>query len=170
MSRKCVEQYVQIVVQNLNILYEYYFRYPFLCDEWLSKNRKDCDTKKLLPVAGADNIKTFRRLFTCWMRTKFFDDHVWFSVFVRPLKSNFTRAQRLTCCLMFLYLMMVANAMWYKDSASDTPELFTIHIGPIVITYTMVYVSIASSLILLPVTMATVEIFKRSTSSFRYKL
>ncbi len=149
------------------VLLSHHSRYQFFCGEWLSKSRGDHQTKKLLPIAGPDNIKTFGRLFTTWTRTKFFDDHVWFSVFIRPCKSNFTRAQRLTCCLMFLYLMMVTNVMWYKDTESDTPELFTIHIGPIVITYTMVYVSIASALVILPVTMATVEIFKRSNSSFR---
>ena len=47
--------------------------------------------------------------------TQYFTDyHLWFSSFTRPSYSNFTRAQRLTCCLSLLMSYMAVNAAWYR--------------------------------------------------------
>ena len=39
--------------------------------------------------------------------------HLWLSVFSRPPHTNFTRVQRLACCLSFLLTSMMTNIMFY---------------------------------------------------------
>lgn len=41
------------------------------------------------------------------------DDHVWWSVFTRPFRSRFTRANRVTVCYVMFWLSMMANAVFY---------------------------------------------------------
>ena len=56
------------------------------------------------------------------------DDHLWFSVVSRPARSRFSRIQRLSCCLCLLFTAMLANAMFYGQVASDSPNGFSL--GP----------------------------------------
>lgn len=44
---------------------------------------------------------------------KLADDHIWWSVFSRPIRSRFTRSQRVTVCMAMLYLFFLTNAMFY---------------------------------------------------------
>ena len=44
---------------------------------------------------------------------KLTDDHIWFSVFTRPIRSRFGRKQRVCICMSMLMLSMLANAMFY---------------------------------------------------------
>ena len=44
---------------------------------------------------------------------KLTDDHIWFSVFTRPIRSRFGRKQRVCICMAMLMLSMLANAMFY---------------------------------------------------------
>ena len=41
------------------------------------------------------------------------DDHVWWSVYTRPYRSRFSRANRVTVCYIMLMLTMVANGIFY---------------------------------------------------------
>ena len=41
------------------------------------------------------------------------DDHIWWSVFMRPLRSRFGRAQRVSLCMAMIMLTMFANALFY---------------------------------------------------------
>ena len=40
------------------------------------------------------------------------DDHVWWSIFTRPIRSRFNRKQRVSAAFAFLYLSFLVNAMW----------------------------------------------------------
>ena len=44
---------------------------------------------------------------------KLADDHLWWSVFSKPIRSRFTRTQRVSLCMAMLMLSMLANAMFY---------------------------------------------------------
>ena len=46
--------------------------------------------------------------------TKIKNDHVWFSVFSRPLRSRHTRKQRVSLCMAFVCLSFLAGAMLYR--------------------------------------------------------
>ncbi len=105
-------------------------------------------------------MKAFNYLMHEHTQKNMYDDHMWFSVAKRPNKSNFTRVQRLCCCMALLFLSMVVNAMWFgKDEESSYPSL---KIGPVELSYFTFYVSIAGSLIVLPPTLLIIEIFRRS--------
>jgi len=42
------------------------------------------------------------------------DDYIWVSMWTRPAHSNFTGAQRLSCCLLLVLGFMFANIMFYE--------------------------------------------------------
>ena len=54
--------------------------------------------------------------------TKIKDDHVWFSVFSRPVRSRHTRKQRVSLCMAFLCLSFLAGAMTYKEGAGRVTD------------------------------------------------
>ena len=72
----------------------------------------------------------FKHLFSKSVKKKFFDGHLWFSVFSRPTRSNFTRLQRITCCLSLLFCTMIANAMFYRAEDKNSAKT-TVTLGPI---------------------------------------
>lgn len=41
------------------------------------------------------------------------DGHIWYSVLNRPASSNFTRVQRLSCCLSLLLCTMLTSIMFW---------------------------------------------------------
>ena len=68
---------------------------------------------RLIPVAGKEELTNFNHLF--WKKTKknLTDGHIWFSVVNRPVRSRFTRVQRLTCCISLLFCSMMASILFY---------------------------------------------------------
>ena len=62
------------------------------------------------------------------------DKHIWFSVCGRPWLSDFTRSQRLVCCLTLVLGYLISNIMFYgiEPPADD----WRLSIGPIEITKT----------------------------------
>ena len=101
----------------------------FLCDQWLAVENDDGMVDRILPVAGLEHLIAFKHLFSSSARKKLANDHLWLSVLSRPTRSNFTRCQRLSCCMSLLYLTMITNAMFFKTD--DKAEATTgISIGP----------------------------------------
>ena len=96
---------------------------------------------RILPVAGIEDLIAFKHLFTSSARKKMANDHLWLSVFSRPTRSNFTRVQRLSCCMSLLFLTMITNAMFFKseDQQSTTTG---IRLGPIQFTLGQVHVAL----------------------------
>ncbi|CAL1530711.1 unnamed protein product, partial [Lymnaea stagnalis] len=88
-------------------------RFIFLCDRWLAVEEDDGMVDRILPVAGLEDLIAFKQLFSSSARKKLANDHLWVSVFSRPTRSNFTRVQRLSCCMSLLFLTMITNAMWF---------------------------------------------------------
>lgn len=88
-----------------------------------------CQTDRLLPVAGKDEATEFNHLFQLKSQKNLADGHLWFSVFMRPPKSRFTRCQRVSCCVALLYLSMLVNAMWYGRVPSK-PSASAVNVGP----------------------------------------
>lgn len=88
---------------------------------------------RIIPVAGREDLAAFKHLFSSSIRKKLTSDHLWFSVFSRPTRSNFTRVQRISCCMSLLFMTMITNAMWFKseDNAQQTNAM---QIGPVSFT------------------------------------
>ena len=89
------------------------FRNYFLCDNWLAVEKGDGLVDRVIPLASTKELKSFAHLFTQSVKKKFSDGHLWFSVFSRPVRSNFTRLQRISCCISLLFCTMISNAMFY---------------------------------------------------------
>ena len=114
------------------------YRYIFLCDRWLALEEDDGMVDRILPVAGLEDLVAFKQLFSANVRKKLSNEHLWFSVFSRPTKSSFTRAQRISCCMSLLFMTMITNAMWFKsdDNAKQSQAL---KVGPVSFTVQQVY-------------------------------
>jgi hypothetical protein len=69
--------------------------------------------------------------------------------FKRPAKSNFTRVQRLTCCLSLLFCTMCTSIAFYQSDESSSPKEYGV--GPVTFTLTGLYIGIVSGLMSLEV-------------------
>ncbi|OWF47600.1 Polycystic kidney disease and receptor for egg jelly-related protein [Mizuhopecten yessoensis] len=135
-------------------------RYFFLCDRWLAVEEDDGMVDRILPVAGLEDLAAFKQLFSSSVKKKLTNDHLWFSVFSRPTRSNFTRVQRISCCVSLLFMTMITNAMWFKseDKSSNTSAM---KIGPISFTLQQLFVSFASTMIVFPVNFVLMTFFRK---------
>ena len=58
------------------------------------------------------------------------DSHYWWSIFTRPIRSRFTRTQRVCVCMAILYMYFLADAIFYNRQPERTSNsLFTL--GPL---------------------------------------
>ncbi|CAD5124264.1 DgyrCDS12559 [Dimorphilus gyrociliatus] len=138
-------------------------RYFFLCGKWLATEEDDGQVQRILPVADQEEIKGFKHLFFTTARKNISDEHLWLSVVSRPTKSNFTRLQRLTCCLTLLLTTMIANAMWYRTDEQVKSDQAII-LGPIILSVSTLYVSVIGNLTVVPINIIIVQIFRKSKS------
>lgn len=138
-------------------------RYFFLCGKWLATEEDDGQVQRILPVADQEEIKGFKHLFFTTARKNISDEHLWLSVVSRPTKSNFTRLQRLTCCLTLLLTTMIANAMWYRSDEQVKSDQAII-LGPIILSVSTLYVSVVGNLTVVPINIIIVQIFRKSKS------
>ncbi|XP_055876323.1 polycystic kidney disease protein 1-like 2 [Biomphalaria glabrata] len=135
-------------------------RFIFLCDRWLAVEEDDGLVDRILPVAGLDDLIAFKQLFSSSARKKLANDHLWVSVFSRPTRSNFTRVQRLSCCMSLLFLTMITNAMWFKGAETQT-NVEAIKIGPLTFTLAQVFISFASTIIVFPPSFLMMTLFRK---------
>jgi polycystin 1L2 len=88
---------------------------------------------------------------------------MWVSIFSRPTRSTFTRVQRVSTCVALLFMTMITNCMFFK--AADSDHATEIHIGPITLTAQQLYISVVSTLIVFPPSIAIVTIFRKVGST-----
>lgn len=116
--------------------------------------------ERTLTPATKEELTNFGLLFSTEARKNLTDNHLWFSVVARPPKSTFTRVQRLSCCLSVILTTMLANAMFYQvgdESSTGT----SIHVGPFSFSIKQISIGITSSLVVLPVNVIVVTIFRK---------
>lgn len=139
-----------------------YFSFIFLCGEWLSMTHGDCKTWTELSPLTSDHV-TRNLMFNERSRRGLFDDHLWFSLAMRPNSSTFTRVQRLWSIVALLFLSMVTSAMWFSSNPSlsieDTNQTQFVTLGPFTLSYRMLYVGLISSLLTFLPSFAIVFIF-----------
>ena len=133
----------------------------FLVDDWLSLEDSDGRCKRTVPLSSKDDVTNSQDLLGSNFQYKLFDDHIWLSVGYRKTRSSFTRVQRLCCCMSILYLMMITNAMWF-GRGNETGNQAAIVLGPFSITVMQVYVSLMSSVIVVPPIFIATTIFTRA--------
>lgn len=133
-------------------------RWFFICNRWLAVEKDDGSIEKVIFVADKKQMEGFQNLFYQRASKDIGDGHLWFSVYTRPPNSSFTRVQRLTCCISLLFSSMLANAMFY-EVGSQQPG-FQIQFGPINFNWTEMMIGIQSSLVIVPVNLLIIAIFR----------
>ncbi|KAG1655025.1 Polycystic kidney disease protein 1-like 2 [Nymphon striatum] len=93
-------------------------KYEFIAHKWFGVEYDDGAIDRMLPVSGKDEVANFSHLFSTTSNRNLRDGHLWLSIFLRPPRSRFTRAQRLSSCMALLYLSMLVNIMWYGSTPS----------------------------------------------------
>lgn len=127
----------------------------FINENVIAVEEGDGSLERVIAVAGADEIKSFNHLFFSTTQKNITDSHIWFSIFIRPPKSRFTRCQRLSCCLTLLYCTMVTNAMFYEVGGSADPSS-TLQLGPLQFNKAQIGIGIITSLVIFPVNLLIV--------------
>uniref|UniRef100_A0A915JXV8 Uncharacterized protein n=1 Tax=Romanomermis culicivorax TaxID=13658 RepID=A0A915JXV8_ROMCU len=136
-------------------------KFLFVCNEWLAVDHADSCTDRVIPVADERKEVEFNRIFSNFTRQSLVDDHMWLSVFTRPLGTRFTRVQRLSCCFCFLTVSMLTSALWYGTRFGTLSEGY--QIGPIYISDTEIKVGFFNNSIMIPLTFVLVNMFRKSS-------
>ncbi|XP_057568736.1 polycystic kidney disease protein 1-like 2 [Hippopotamus amphibius kiboko] len=135
-------------------------KWYFLCNSWLSIDVGDCVLDKIFPVATEQDRKQFSHLFFMKTSTGFQDGHIWYSIFSSSARSNFTRVQRVSCCFSLLLCTMLTSIMFWgvpKDPAEQKMDL-----GKIEFTWQEVMIGLESSLLMFPINLLIVQIFRNT--------
>jgi len=108
-----------IIVTDLQTREKFYF----ICQKWLAVEKGDGQIERDLFVASEYHKRELRYLMKTQSRHYLMDNHLWLSVFYRPIQSLFSRFDRVTCCFMFHYLSMFLNivcyGIWSMESAQN---------------------------------------------------
>lgn len=120
----------------------------------------------LRPATERDMI-SFKKIFNTKIRKEICDNHLWFSVAYRPARSPFTRLQRLSCCLSLLFSFMVATAMFYGSGPQPGDTSGSVQMGPIKINMRMLIIGIESALVVVPINILIVALFRNSKAKER---
>ena len=127
---------------------------------WWALDEGDFQIDKQVKPATEADLADFKLLFQEKLMKDLGDAHIWFSIFMRPPTSRFTRLQRLSCCLTILCLTMVSSAMFYgAGPASAEDDANAIAIGPVRVSLKMIIIGIQSSLVVVPPTVLIVFLF-----------
>ncbi|NWT18612.1 PK1L2 protein, partial [Vireo altiloquus] len=133
-------------------------KWYFLCNSWLAIDIGECVLDKVFPVATEQDMKQFSNLFFMKTSKGFQEGHIWYSVFSRSPRSSFTRAQRVSCCFSLLLCTMLTSIMFWgvpKDPAEQKMDL-----GKIEFTWQEVMIGFESSLLMFPINLLIVQIFR----------
>ncbi|XP_033630305.1 uncharacterized protein LOC117292387 [Asterias rubens] len=157
--------YVQyIAVRDLQTRERFYF----ITNRWFSLVEDDGQVDRLIPVAGKEQMQGFSHLFSSHTRKNLSDGHLWFSIFLRPVGSRFTRVQRTACCMMALWLEMLVNIMFY-DFTPSSASAGALNLGPFRLSTTQISIGLQSSLIVFPITLLVVQVFRKARARTKTK-
>ena len=130
----------------------------FLCQSWLGIGIGDGCIDRIFTAAKDEVMKGAKMLFLANASKGIADDHIWFSILMRPPRNQFTRCQRISCCLSTLLCNMLANVMFYqKDKVAGA----SIDIGSFKFSWTQIAIGIQSALIVLPINLMMVTSFRK---------
>ena len=92
------------------------------------------------------------------------ENHLWMSVFVRPLNSNFTRVQRMACLLGLMYLAMIVSTLILK-TPDEVPGMEQVVVGPFRFSMENFLTAFISVAVASPIIMIVSFLFKNSESA-----
>lgn len=129
---------------------------------WLDVAEEDGKIDVIFRPAKDEDMVSFKKVFNTKLRKGICDNHLWFSVAYRPPRSPFTRLQRLSCCLSLLFSFMVATAMFFGASPRPGDSSHDVQLGPIKLNMRTLIIGIESALIVIPVNVLIVALFRNS--------
>ena len=132
-------------------------KWNFFANKWIAVERGSGNLSLELRAFDETERAGFKQLFYSTTSRNLGDEHLWVSLFTRPPHSPFTRSQRLSCCLSFLFSSMVVNAMFYQFSENPKDSF---KFGPLVLSLRQIIIGIQSAFIAIPVNLLTVTIFR----------
>ncbi|XP_022784277.1 uncharacterized protein LOC111324875 [Stylophora pistillata] len=144
----------QVVVRHVATGQKWFF----MCNRWLAVEKDDGQIERVLFVADRKQLSGFHNLFYTRASKDIGDGHLWFSVYTRPPNSSFTRFQRLTCCISLLFSSMLVNAMFYEYGLKQ--QGLQVTFGPINFNWIELMTGIQSGLVVLPVNLLIISIFR----------
>ena len=131
-------------------------KWVFPVNRWLALEKDDGQIEVTVDSSSPTS-------FSAQVRSRFgrkiADSHLWISVFGKACSSTFTRVQRASCCLSILFSAMIANAMFYNIGGESDGA---IQIGPFKFSWRQIVVGVQSGLIVAPVNILIVLLFKSS--------
>ncbi|KAF5919531.1 hypothetical protein HPG69_000130 [Diceros bicornis minor] len=132
-------------------------KWHFLCNCWLSVDLGDCERDRVFEPVSKKELFSFRHLFSSMIVEKFTQDYLWLSVATRHPWNQFTRVQRLSCCVTLLLCNMVINVMFWKinSTAAKRDE----QVGPFAVTWSELLISLQTAVILFPINLVIGQLF-----------
>ena len=133
-------------------------KWDFFHNNWLALHKGDGSTKVTLMAYDPNHHGPgLKSMFYSASSVDLADYHLWASVITRPPRNPFTRVQRASCCLSFLYLAMACNAMFYQVTGASNE---VIQIGPLKMSLRQFIIGIESSLIVAPASVLITVLFR----------
>jgi len=114
-----------IIVRDMQTREKFYF----LCNNWLAVEHGDGKLKRGLFIALEKQKTELKYLLEKQAKTYLTDNHLWLSVFSKPVQSSFTSFDRVTCCFVFHYLAMVLTILYYNNSIGLLPNSIQIDLS-----------------------------------------
>ena len=148
----------QILVRDLQTMETFYF----ITQRWFGVEKDDGKIERLLPVAGELEKENFSYLLSKKTYSKMSDDHLWFSIFSRPLSNQFTRVQRCTCCFVLFFLSMLFNILYYDlNKQNQSTGTISLTFGPLFIPLQQIITGILVEVFSLLISLFLVQFFRR---------
>uniref|UniRef100_A0A2K6F3N4 Polycystin 1 like 3, transient receptor potential channel interacting n=1 Tax=Propithecus coquereli TaxID=379532 RepID=A0A2K6F3N4_PROCO len=133
-------------------------KWHFLCDCWLAADLGDCEQDRVFVPASQRELFSFRHTFSSMIVEKFTQDHLWLSVATRHPWNQFTRVQRLSCCVTLLLCDMVTNIMFWKRSGTSAKGDEHM-LSPFAVTWSELLISVQTAVILFPINLVIEQLF-----------
>lgn len=137
-------------------------KYRFIADQWLAIDRGSYEDDITIHAIDADSEEDPYYLLKSVSAKSLADDHIWLSSFCRPIRSRFTRKQRVSVCMAMLYLTFLANAMWYDTQPGRVTDPYFDTWGRLSVDPIDVGIGFISNFIVFPPILLAIYLFKRS--------
>ncbi|XP_055477492.1 polycystic kidney disease protein 1-like 3 [Psammomys obesus] len=136
----------RVIVSDMTVRKKWHFQ----CNCWLAVDLGNFERDRVFTPASRRELSSFGHLFSSTIIEKFTQDYLWLSVATRHPWNQFTRVQRLSCCLTLLLCDMVINVMFWKMGGT-TAKRDEQQLGPLAVTLAELLISIQTSIILFPI-------------------
>lgn len=149
-------QLERVVIRDLQNLNQYIFE----TNAWLALNRGDGEIDRtFLCSNNTEDTSDFSGKMYLMNNRGTNQDHMWLSMFLRPIGSRFSRKERVTVCAVFLYVSMMISTMFYVVTGDASVDSIA-YLGPIPLP--AIYTAFIVLVIAYPLAIGLSVIFKRA--------